>query len=116
MSKTKRPPLVWVTLGLLAALVATNTAFLILVRTGGPLVGVAFNAALLILVWRGQQRHYPTAMVGGLVGLTVHIAEVIAMGWSTYPMLMALNLILPGALAVVAWLAARQAQQQGRKG
>jgi hypothetical protein len=52
-------------------------------------------------------------MVGGILGLAVHVVEVVMMGWSTYPILMALNLILPALLVPVAWLAGRQAQQLG---
>jgi hypothetical protein len=108
----QRSPLAWIILGLLAALVATNAAFLVLLRTGGPLVGLAFYAALLVLAWRRRQRANREAMVGGLVGLTVHMAEVIAVGWSAYPVLMVLNLVLPAALALAAWSAGRRMQRE----
>jgi hypothetical protein len=42
VNRSRKTPLAWATLGLLAALVATNVAFLILLRTGGPLAGIAF--------------------------------------------------------------------------
>ena len=112
MNKTKRPPLAWVALSLLGALVAANAMFLILLRTGGPLIGIAFYVALLTLAWRGRPRDYRAVMVGGLAGLAVHVAEVITMGWSAYPVLMALNLILPAGLAPLAWLAGQRAQQE----
>ena len=103
--------LAWVILGLLAALVATNAAFLLLQRTGGPLIGMVFYGVLLALAWRGRQRGYREIVFGGLVGLAVHVAEVITIGWSAYPVLMALNLILPATLALVAWVADRGPQQ-----
>jgi hypothetical protein len=103
----QRPPLVWVALGLLAALVATNAAFLALLQTGGPLIGLVLYAVLL---WRWRQRDYQAAVVGGLAGLVVHAVEVITTGWSPYPALMGLNLILPAALTPTAWLARRGAQ------
>jgi len=104
--------LVWVTLGLLAALVVTNATFLVLLRTGGPLIGIAFYVALLTVARRGRQRDYRAAMVGGFMGLAVHVVEVVTMGWSAYPVLMALNLILPAVLALVAWLAGQRAQRE----
>jgi len=103
----QRPPLAWVALGLLAALVATNAAVLALVQTGGPLLGLVLYAVLL---WRWRQRDYQAAVVGGLAGLAVHVGEVITTGWSAYPALMGLNLILPEALVLTAWLAKRGAQ------
>jgi hypothetical protein len=101
----KRSPLAWVALGLLVALVATNAVFLLLLRTGGPLIGLAFYVALLIIVWRRQRPAWRPVVVGGLVGLAVHLVEVVVGGWTAYPLLVALNLILPAALVLVAWLA-----------
>ena len=108
MNKKRRPPLVWTVLGLLGALVATNVTFLILVRTGGPLVGLVFYLALLVVVWRGRQPGYRPVVVGGFVGLAVHIVEVILVGWTTYPLLVALNLILPALLVPAAWQAGKE--------
>jgi 4-hydroxybenzoate polyprenyltransferase len=105
---TKRPPLAWVTLGLLVALVATNAVFLVVLRTGGPLIGLVFYAALLIVVWRRRRPDWRAVMVGGLVGFAVHTVEVVVGGWTAYPLLVALNLILPLALVPVAWLAGRE--------
>jgi hypothetical protein len=104
----KRPPLAWAALGLLGTLVATNVTFLILMRTSGPLVGVVFYLALLVVVWRRRQPDYRPVIVGGFVGLAVHIVEVILVGWTTYPLLVALNLILPAVLVPAAWLAGRE--------
>jgi hypothetical protein len=87
---------------------ATNVTFLILMRTGGPLIGLVFYLALLIVVWRRRPPDYRPAIVGGLVGLVVHIVEVILVGWTTYPLLMALNLILPAVLVPAAWLAGKE--------
>jgi hypothetical protein len=42
----------------------------------------------------------------------VHLVEVITMGWSAYPALMALNLVLPTALTSVAWAIVRRARQE----
>jgi hypothetical protein len=64
-----------------------------------------------VLLWRWRQRDYRAAVVGGLAGLAVHVVEVVTIGWSPYPALMALNLILPAVLAPVAWLAGQRAQQ-----
>jgi len=107
MSRTERLPLAWVALGLLAALVATNAIFLALLRAGGALIGLVFYAVLL---WRWQQRDYRAVVVGGFAGLAVHVVEVVTMGWSACPVLMALNLILPAVLALVAWLAGQRAR------
>ena len=106
--KIERPPLAWVALGLLVALVATNAVFLVLVRTGGPLVGLLFYGALLIVGWRGRRPDWRPVTVGGLVGFAVHVVEVVVGGWTAFPLLVALNLILPLALAPVAWLAGRE--------
>jgi hypothetical protein len=108
MSHLERSPLDWVILGLLAALVVTNITFLILLRTGGPLIGLAFYLVLLALTFRARQRDHRSVMVGGLVGLAVHVVEVVMMGWSDYPVLMTLNLVLPAALALSAWAVGRE--------
>ena len=111
MNRAKRTTLAWVVVGLLATLVATNVVLAILLRTGGPLIGAVLYAVLLVLAWRGQPRCYRAAVVGGLVGLAVHVVEVAIVGWSAYPALMTLNLILPAVLAPLAWLTS----QRGRK-
>ena len=108
MSNLERSPLEWVILGLLAALVVTNITFLILLRTGGPLIGLAFYLVLLALTFCAGQRDHRSVMVGGLVGLAVHVVEVVMMGWSDYPVLMTLNLVLPAALALSAWAVGRE--------
>lgn len=112
MNKAARSSLIWVILGLSVALVTTNAAFSVQQRTGGPLIGLAFYAALLILVWRGQPRNHRVVIMGGLVGLAVHVVEVVMMGWSAYPLLMGLNLSLAAGLASVGWLADRHARQE----
>jgi hypothetical protein len=104
-----------VILGLLAALVVTNITLLILLRTGGPLIGLAFYLILLFLTVRSRQRDHRTVMTGGLVGLAVHVVEVAIMGWSAYPVLMALNLVLPAGLALLAWAADRRPEQENGK-
>jgi hypothetical protein len=109
MNNTDRSSLTWVILGLLVALVTTNVAFAILQCSGGPLIGLTFYAALAIITWRGRQRNHWVVMVGGLVGLAVHVVEVVMIGWSAYPVLMVLNLALSAGLVLVAWMADRQA-------
>lgn len=109
MSRKRQLPLAWIALGLLATLVATNVAFLALLQTGGPLIGLALYAVLL---WRWRRRDYQGAVVGGLAGLAVHAAEVAIAGWSAHPVLMALNLILPAVLVPVAWTVDRRARQE----
>lgn len=108
-AEAQRPPLAWAGLGLLAALVVTNAVFLALLQAGGPLIGLVLYAVLL---WRWRQRDYRAAVVGGLAGLAVHVVEVVTIGWSPYPALMALNLILPAVLTPVAWSAGRRAQRE----
>jgi hypothetical protein len=108
MKKERRSPLSQAVLVLLGALVATNVAFWILVRSGGPLIGLTFYLVLLIILWRGRQPGYQPAAVGGFVGFVIHIVEVILVGWTAYPLLMALNLILPAALVPTAWLASKE--------
>lgn len=110
MSHLERSRLHGVILGLLAALVVANVAFLMLLRTGGPLIGVAFYLVLLSLGLRARQRGYRPVLIGALVGLAVHVVEAGAMGWSDYPALMALNLVLPAALALTTWRAKRGAR------
>lgn len=110
MSHQRRSLLHWVILGLLAALVVTNLVFLILLRTAGPLIGLVFYSTLLARTLRATQRDYRCAMVGGLVGLVVHFIEVGTMGWSAYPGLLVLNVVLSIGLALVAWVADRGPQ------
>jgi heme O synthase-like polyprenyltransferase len=105
-TEAQRPPLAWVALGLLAALVVTNAIFLALLQTGGPLIGLVLYAVLL---WRWKQRDYQATMVGGFVGLAVHVVEVVTVGWSVHPALMTLNLLLPALLAPIAWRADQRA-------
>ena len=108
MKKERRTPLAQTVLVLLGALVVTNVAFLILVHAGGPFIGLTFYLILLIVIWRGRQPDYRPAAVGGFVGLVIHIVEVTLVGWTTYPLLMVLNLILPAALVPMAWLASKE--------
>lgn len=107
MSLLHRPALHQIIPGLLVALLVTNATFLILLRAGGPLIGLAFYLVLLALCLRTRQHNHRLLMIGGLVGVTVHVAEVATVGWSAYPVLMALNLALPAALAVSTWAADR---------
>lgn len=93
--------------GLLAALVAPNVAFLVLLRTVGPAIGAVFYLVLLILTWGPRKREYRRVTVGGLVGLTVHAGELMMLGWTAQPTLLVLNLTLPVPLVVVAWMAGR---------
>jgi ABC-type Co2+ transport system permease subunit len=103
MNCAKRTPLAWVIPGLFVVLVAANATLWVLLRAGGPFIGTAFYAVLFAVTWRGRPRDYQAAMVGGLVGLVVHAVEVALIGWSAYPTLMALNLVLPAVLALMAW-------------
>jgi hypothetical protein len=111
MSHLERRSLDWAIVGLLAALVVTNLALLVLMQTGGPLIGLAFYLILLVLTLRFRQRDHRLVMVGGLVGFAVHAAEVATSGWSHFPVLVALNLVLPAALALSAWTADRGPRQ-----
>ncbi len=104
MSGPERPLSAWVALGLITALVATNAVLFFFLQTGGPLIGLVLY---LVLLWRWKKRDLQAGVIGGVVGLAVHLAEVVTLGWSTYPVLMALNLILPALLASSAWLAGR---------
>jgi hypothetical protein len=101
--------LAWVALGLLAALVVTNAVFLVLLQTGGPLVGLVLYAVLL---WRWRERDYRALVMGGLAGLAVHVVEAAVMGWSVYAALMALNLLLPAVLALTAWSTEQRVRQE----
>ena len=103
MSRSARSLLDWVILGLLAALVATNLALLIMLRTGGPLIGLGFYSVVLALSFRARQGEHRLALRGGLLGLAVHLFEVAVIGWSDSPGLVVLNLALPAALALSAW-------------
>jgi hypothetical protein len=107
MSGRETPALDRVILSLLAALVVTNITLLILARTGGPLIGLAFYLVLLALTVGGRQRDHRAVMVGGLVGVAVHVVEAVTMGSPDHQVLLGLNLILPAALALAAWGADR---------
>jgi hypothetical protein len=107
MNDLDRSPWDWAIRSLLVALVATNIALLILLHTGGPIVGLAFYLFLLTIAFRAEQRDHRPVMVGGLLGLAVHLVEVATAGWPAYPLLLALNIVLPAALAFSAWRADR---------
>jgi hypothetical protein len=105
MIMRKRPPLAWLALGLLIALVATNAVFVILSRKAGPLIGVVFYG---MLVWRWYRHKYQDGFVGGGIGLVVHLLEVILAGWEDYSVLVALNIVLPALLILVSGLIVRK--------
>jgi hypothetical protein len=90
---------------LLVALLLTNLAFYVRLRTGGPLVGLAFYLVLLAITFRQDRASHRPVMLGGLLGLAVHVVEVVAMGWPVNRALMALNLLLPAGLALAPWVA-----------
>ena len=108
MKKERRTLLAKTILVLLGALVATNAAFLFLVRSSGPFIGLMFYLAMLVVTWRKRQPDYRPVVVGGFLGLVIHIVEVILVGWTIYPLLMILNLILPAVLVPAAWLAGKE--------
>ena len=58
MSHLERRSLDWAIAGSLAALVVTNLALLVLLRTGGPLIGLGFYLILLVLTRRSRQRDH----------------------------------------------------------
>jgi hypothetical protein len=105
MRNPERSPLDGIIVAVLVALLLTNLALYVRMRTGGPLIGLAFYLVLLAISLRqGKASHRPV-MVGGLLGLVVHVVEVVTMGWPVYRALMALNLLLPAGLALAAWAA-----------
>ena len=96
--------------------IAAFTAFLL--KKGSPTramrnthQGVQTNStppiSAIARAFRAVPRDHRTLMVGGLVGLAVHVAEVAKRGWPQYPVLVALNLVLPATLALSAWAADR---------
>ena len=105
MNDPDRPPWDWAIRSLLIALVATNISLLILLHTGGPLVGLVFYLFMLILVFRTKRPDYRPVIIGGLLGLAVHLVEVATAGWRANPLLLSLNIVLPAALAFSAWRA-----------
>lgn len=108
MSKGKRTVFDWAALAALSGLMAVNGALGLLLRTGGPLIGLACYGALLVVAWRSQGDSWHTLAIGSIVGLLLHVVEVIVWGWSEQAILMGLNLLLPAVLAILAWLAGRQ--------
>ena len=100
-----------VIVGLLAVLVLTNVALFVLLRSAGPLIGLVFYVAFLIVVLRPGRRDYRPLVAAGLVGLAVHLAEVLTVGWANCVLLVALNLVLPAVLAAAAWAAHRGVKQ-----
>ena len=100
-----------VIVGLLAALILTNVALLLLLRSGGPLIGLIFYVAFLVVALRPGRRDYRPLVAAGLVGLAVHLAEVLTVGWADCVLLVALNLVLPAVLAAAAWAAHRGVKQ-----
>ena len=101
----KCPALAWLVPGLLIALVATNVVFMILSRKVGPLIGIMFYG---VLVWRWYRHKYKDGLVGGGMGLVVHLLEVILAGWKDYAVLLALNMILPALLIMASGLMVRK--------
>ena len=110
MNGLDRSPWDWAIRSLLAALVATNISLLILLQTTGPLVGLAFYLLLLIMAFRAGGREHHPLIVGGLLGLAVHLVEVATAGWPAFPLLWVLNIVLPAALACSAWRAGQGLQ------
>jgi hypothetical protein len=111
---TLRADLMWVIPGLLTAAVGTNMALLVLLRAGGALIGIVFYLALLGVLWYRKAHGLRAVTVGGLAGFVVHVAEVVWMGWSDYPALMVLNLLLPALMVFFAWTAGRQVESGHR--
>ena len=83
MSGVEGARLDWTVRVLLALLVAANGMLLFLLRTGGSLIGFVFYVLLFVVAACGSDRR--AIMVGGLVGLGVHVAEVAVLGWPPYP-------------------------------
>jgi len=111
LTDVRRAPVEWVGLGLLAALAAANALASALLKSGGSFIGLALYAVLL---WRWERRDYSPSVLGALAGLCVHAVEAWMSGWSAYPDLVAINLVLPVLLVPVALLASRA--EDGGKG
>jgi hypothetical protein len=52
-------------------------------------------------------------MLGGLLGLAIHVAEVAVMDDPDYPLLLWLNVVLPAVLALAAWCLERRLRRVG---
>ena len=109
MPRSARSRLDWIALGLLGALVTANALLLAIHRTGGPAIGIVLYAAVL---WRWLRGDYGAALIGGLIGMVVHVVEAVTMGWTRFPPLGALNLLLPAVLVPLAWARGRKAQRE----
>ena len=110
MPASARSHLDWIALGLLGTLVTANALLLALHRTGGPAIGIVLYSVVL---WRWLRGDYGAALIGGLMGMFVHVVEAVCTGWTRCPPLGALNLLLPTILVPLAWARGRKAQRRG---
>ena len=82
---------------ILLALVVINSAWVIESLHSGPVIGLITYGVLAYLCWHGN--HFKAGIIAGIIGLGIHIYEIISMGMEGLIAfecgLLIANLILP---------------------
>jgi len=76
--ETKRSLNEKMTIGILVVLVIANAVWLATSEYSSPLIALIFYALIAFLCWR--RSHFQAGLIGGIVGLGVHIYELLSQG------------------------------------
>ena len=64
-----------ITIGILISLIITNIIWLATSKYPGSFIGVLFYGVMTFIFWR--KSHFQAGIIGGIMGLVVHIYELI---------------------------------------
>ncbi len=97
-----------IALSILLVLIGVNAAWAVTSQYTGPVIGVVFYGIVGFLCW--QKSHFQAGIVGGIVGLVIHVLELVSIGEinGTELGFFLVNLILPIPLIYFSYQASRK--------
>ena len=105
------------TIGILVVLVIANAVWLATSEYSSPLIALIFYALIAFLCWR--RSHFQAGIIGGIVGLGVHIYELLSQGIIELRGLelglFFINLTFPIPLIYFSYRAYQEIKRRGRK-
>ncbi|KYK33903.1 MAG: hypothetical protein AYK18_04240 [Theionarchaea archaeon DG-70] len=67
-----------IAISILLVLIGVNAAWAVTSRYTGPVIGVVFYGIIGFLCW--QKSHFQAGIIGGIIGLVIHVLELLSVG------------------------------------
>ncbi len=103
-----------ITIGILIGLVITNTFWAATSKYSGPFIALIFYLIITYFCWR--KSHFQAGIIGGIIGLVIHIYEFIFQGTMALGKLESgfffMNLIFPIPLIYFSFIAYQKIQSR----